>query len=83
MRRTIHAVASRFRAACSTIASLAVPRRVAMRLRLDEVGSATAEYAVATVAACGFGGILFKILTGDSVMKLLQQVITNALKHFL
>ncbi|HET7405612.1 MAG TPA: DUF4244 domain-containing protein [Mycobacteriales bacterium] len=54
-----------------------------MRLRLDEVGSATAEYAVATVAACGFGGILFKILTGDSVMKLLQQVITNALKHFL
>jgi hypothetical protein len=83
MRRTIHAVASRFRAACSTIAPLAAPRRVAMRLRLDEVGSATAEYAVATVAACGFGGILFKILTADSVMKLLQQVITNALKHFL
>lgn len=83
MRRTIHAVADRFRAAFSTIAPLAAPRRAAMRLRLDEVGSATAEYAVATVAACGFGGILFKILTGDSVMKLLQQVITNALKHFL
>lgn len=53
------------------------------RLSFDEVGSATAEYAVATVAACGFGGVLFKILTGDSVMKLVQQVITNALKHFL
>jgi hypothetical protein len=40
---------------------------------------ATAEYAVATVAACGFGGILFKLLTSDSVVKLLTDVIRRAL----
>ena len=52
-------------------------------LRGSEVGSATAEYAVATVAACGFGGILFKILTGHGVATLIENVISNALKHFL
>jgi len=31
----------------------------------DEQGMSTAEYAVGTVSACGFGGILFKILTSD------------------
>lgn len=83
MRRTIRIVLSRLRAARGIAVPLAASRSAVARLRLDQVGSATAEYAVATVAACGFGGILFKILTGDSVMKLLQQVITNALKHFL
>jgi hypothetical protein len=31
----------------------------------DEQGMSTAEYAVGTVSACGFGGILYKILTSD------------------
>jgi len=83
MRRMLLAVVSRLRPAGSAVDPFVAARRAAARLRLEEVGSATAEYAVATVAACGFGGVLFKILTGDSVMKLLQQVIANALKHFL
>jgi hypothetical protein len=45
----------------------------------SDAGMATAEYAVATVAACGFGGILFKLLTSDSVVKLLTDVIRRAL----
>jgi hypothetical protein len=39
---------------------------------------ATAEYAVGTVAACGFGGILYKLLTSDTVVNLLKDVIERA-----
>lgn len=31
----------------------------------DERGMNTAEYAVGTGAACGFGGLLYSILTSD------------------
>jgi hypothetical protein len=46
-----------------------------------DAGMTTAEYAVGTVAACGFGGLLFKILTSGTVMHLLESVVTRAL-HF-
>jgi hypothetical protein len=39
----------------------------------DERGLATAEYAVATVAACGFGGVLLKILGSATVTELLTE----------
>jgi hypothetical protein len=52
--------------------------RVAVALR-DDRGMTTAEYAVGTVAACGFGGLLWKILTSDSIMNLLRDIITHAL----
>jgi hypothetical protein len=39
----------------------------------------TAEYAVGTVAACGFGGILYKILTSPSIAKMLRDLIERAL----
>jgi len=39
----------------------------------------TAEYAVGTVAACGFAGILFKLLTSDAVVKMLKDIIERAL----
>jgi hypothetical protein len=44
-----------------------------------EHGVATAEYAVATVAACGFGGVLIKLLTSAPMRELLTKVIRNAL----
>jgi hypothetical protein len=47
------------------------------RLR-SERGMTTAEYAVGTVAACGFGGILYKLLTSESVQNLLGSVIEKA-----
>ena len=46
-------------------------------MRSDD-GMTTAEYAVGTVAACGFGGLLLQLLTSDGVMSLLRDVITNA-----
>ena len=46
---------------------------------LDEDGMTTAEYAVGTVAACGFAGILFKLLTSDAVVKMLKDIIERAL----
>jgi hypothetical protein len=43
-----------------------------------EDGVATAEYAVATVAACGFGGVLLKLLTSQQVLSLLVKAVTKA-----
>jgi Flp pilus assembly pilin Flp len=45
----------------------------------DERGLATAEYAVATVAACGFGGVLLKILGSATVTELLTDLLRKDL----
>jgi hypothetical protein len=45
----------------------------------DDGGMTTAEYAVGTVAACGFGGVLYKVLTSDAVIKLLTDILRRAL----
>ena len=52
--------------------------RRANRLSSDS-GMTTAEYAVGTVAACGFGSVLYKILTSDSVVGLVENLISHAL----
>jgi hypothetical protein len=44
----------------------------------SEAGMTTAEYAVGTIAACGFSGVLYKIITSDSVLELLKGVIARA-----
>jgi hypothetical protein len=44
-----------------------------------EQGMTTAEYAVGTVAACGFGGILYKILTSPDVTRMLKDIVERAL----
>jgi hypothetical protein len=44
-----------------------------------ERGMATAEYAVGTVAACGFAGVLYKVVTSTPIMNLIGQVIDHAL----
>jgi hypothetical protein len=46
--------------------------------RRGDAGMTTAEYAVGTVAACGFGGILYKVLTSPEVVQLLKDVISRA-----
>ncbi|WP_395243835.1 DUF4244 domain-containing protein [Agromyces sp. MMS24-K17] len=59
-----------------------IRRRVARRLlrRLaGERGAATAEYAVATMAAVGFAGLLVIILRGDEVRGILTDLVRNAL----
>lgn len=55
-------------------------RRVLRALRArSDAGMTTAEYAIGTVAACGFGTILYKILTSSTVLHLLEDLITSAL----
>ncbi|MFD6134215.1 DUF4244 domain-containing protein [Isoptericola sp. NPDC060257] len=44
-----------------------------------EAGLATAEYAVATVAAVGFAGLLIAVLKSDTVRGLLETIISSAL----
>ncbi len=55
-------------------------RRIqAVRSRRD-AGQVTAEYAVGTVAACGFSGILYKVITSPEVLGLVTGVIGKAFK---
>lgn len=44
----------------------------------DDRGMTTAEYAVGTVAACGFAGLLLKIVTSAEVAGMLKDVIKRA-----
>ena len=44
-----------------------------------EAGMTTAEYAVGTVAACGFAALLYGIVTSSAVHELLLGIITKAL----
>ena len=44
-----------------------------------EEGSATAEYAIATMAAVGFAGLLVAILRGDEVKQILTDMVHRAL----
>lgn len=48
-----------------------------------EDGMSTAEYAIGTVAACGFGGVLVKLLSSPDVQNLLGQVIEKAFSFIL
>lgn len=50
--------------------------------RTDDRGMASAEYAVATVAACGFAGILLKLLTSETVVSLLTELFSRAMSAF-
>lgn len=62
-------------------ASIPAPRRV-RRLRQffgSEEGMATAEYAIATLAAVGFAGILVFIMRSDEVRGFLLNLIRTAL----
>jgi hypothetical protein len=42
-------------------------------------GMSTAEYAVGTVAAAAFAGLLFKIVTSPEVRRMLLEIIHRAL----
>jgi Protein of unknown function (DUF4244) len=45
-----------------------------------QAGTTTAEYAIGTLAACGFAALLYKIVTGGSVSALLSGIIHKALR---
>ena len=48
-------------------------------LMADETGMSTVEYAIGTVAAAAFGAVLYSVVTGDSVVGALTNIINRAL----
>lgn len=56
----------------------APPRELAAALS-DETGATTAEYAITTLAACGFAAVLVVLLKSGEVRSLLMGIITSAL----
>ncbi|MDH6238900.1 DUF4244 domain-containing protein [Aurantimicrobium minutum] len=53
-------------------------KKIWANLTLEE-GAATAEYAIATMAAVGFAGLLVAILRGDEVKAILTDMVRRAL----
>jgi hypothetical protein len=56
-----------------------ITRILARRMPSGDKGSATAEYAIATMAAVGFAGLLVVILRSGEVRGMLMDIIRNAL----
>ena len=48
-------------------------------LMVDESGMSTVEYAIGTIAAAAFGAILYTVVTGDSIVSALTNIINRAL----
>ncbi|KRD05151.1 hypothetical protein ASE48_18270 [Mycobacterium sp. Root265] len=61
---------------------LNIIRELQVRLMVaagDESGMSTVEYAIGTIAAAAFGAILYTVVTGDSIVSALSNIITRAL----
>ena len=54
-------------------------RRLVALQEEPEAGMSTAEYAVGTVAACAFAAVLYRVVTGDSVVDGLTDLVDRAL----
>lgn len=48
-------------------------------LAVDESGMSTVEYAIGTIAAAAFAAILYTVVTGDSIVTALTNIIARAL----
>ena len=48
-------------------------------LLVDDTGMSTVEYAIGTIAAAAFGAILYTVVTGDSIVSALTNIINRAL----
>ena len=51
----------------------------AILLAVDEAGMSTVEYAIGTIAAAAFAAILYAVVTGDSIVSALTNIIARAL----
>ena len=45
----------------------------------DESGMSTVEYAIGTIAAAAFAAVLYAVVTGDSIVSALTNIIARAL----
>ena len=46
---------------------------------VDDAGMSTVEYAIGTIAAAAFGAILYSVVTGDSIVGALTNIINREL----
>ncbi len=63
----------------STLTRMLTGTRAVPRVGGADDGMATTEYAIATVAAAGFAGLLVVILRSDEVRELLTGLVRSAL----
>lgn len=54
-------------------------RRWAAVRATGDAGMSTAEYAVGTVAACAFAAVLYRVVTGGSIVTGLTELVESAL----
>jgi hypothetical protein len=54
-------------------------RRWSRLVAEPEAGMSTAEYAVGTIAACAFAAVLYKVVTGGSIVTALTGLVASAL----
>ena len=52
---------------------------IVARVRREDAGMTTVEYAVGTVAAAGFGGLLIKLLMSEEARNLVWGLISNTI----
>jgi Flp pilus assembly pilin Flp len=55
------------------------PTPAMSRLRHDDSGMSTVEYAVGTLAAAAFAAVLYAVLSGQSVVTALTDLVQRAL----
>ena len=61
---------------------MSAARALTARLRhlaRDDAGMSTAEYAIGTIAAAAFGALLYTVVTGDSILGALTDIVQRAL----
>jgi len=61
--------------------STSAPRTARLRARLrDDSGMSTVEYAIGTLAAAAFAAVLYAVVTGDSIVAALTELVQRALQ---
>ncbi|TQK20256.1 uncharacterized protein DUF4244 [Microbacterium sp. SLBN-154] len=63
----------------TTTRAIRLTRHRAATLFTDDTGAATAEYAIATMAAVAFAGLLVLIMRSDEVRGILTELVRRAL----
>lgn len=57
----------------------AIARNRVDRLLRDDAGMSTVEYAIGCIAAAAFAAVLYAVVSGDSVVTALTQLVQRAL----
>ncbi|MGQ0574285.1 MAG: DUF4244 domain-containing protein [Pseudonocardia sp.] len=55
------------------------PSLHAPSLRNDDSGMSTVEYAIGTVAAAAFAAVLYAVVSGDTIVTALTEIVQRAL----